>query len=392
MNIVSKILFQLAEIKASLDKNLEEGAITYNYLICEDSCLLLDNFALEEYLMHTDIKNLFFLREVNKRCNDIITLWNEDFEPLPYKKLDEPFVCANEEKGVYHSSTIAFHTIKIFDDKWSYLRKDYFINNYRYKIYTIANIAQRCATILNLVTAAFPETQDFDLLPTQRNRNYWAEETENNGLISHYETILDNLIVKFEQQEDIGCYMYRFKMLPRYILIENKFTEIDKKYILKKLYNIYSELPDKPVFNELLNEFLEIIRPASDIYNYVVSQPLEVKPIFKNPLADIWLPEAKITVDSLITKGNVGGLWDENNAIITKRGSIYGTGKILLGSLSVALRGYAINSSTDFKIVGSAFCKAFNVKVNENTKDPYKSFQVGNEKYIKELKRHFNIG
>lgn len=111
----------------------------------------------------------------------------------------------------------------------------------------------------------------------------------------------------------------------------------------------------------------------------------------KNILQSIWLPQSKISVENFLKLGLEKRIWNEQNQIITKRGSLYGSGKTLLGSLSIALRGYAISESMDYKEVGKVFCKAFKENINEKTKEPYKLFSSGNYKIISVFKREFNI-
>ena len=74
-----------------------------------------------------------------------------------------------------------------------------------------------------------------------------------------------------------------------------------------------------------------------------------------------------------------------------KRNGRFGSGKTLLGSLSIALKGYAISTNTDYKIIGKSFCDAFNMEIKETTANPYKAFSSGNPKIVREFKRAFNI-
>ncbi len=108
-------------------------------------------------------------------------------------------------------------------------------------------------------------------------------------------------------------------------------------------------------------------------------------------LKKIWLATAKISIHDFIDIGVNNHIWDEDYRIISKRGNLYGSGKSLLSSLSIALKNYAIPEIIDYKIVGSAFCKAFNIKNNENTKEKYKAFSSGNPEIIKEFKRLYKI-
>jgi len=111
----------------------------------------------------------------------------------------------------------------------------------------------------------------------------------------------------------------------------------------------------------------------------------------KPELNKIWLSEPKISVQNLLTLGIEKGIWNDEYQIITAKGSLYGTGKTMLGSLFIALKGFAVSENIDYKEAGKVFCSFFNIPINERTKEPYKAFSSGNEKLIRELKRAFNI-
>ena len=111
----------------------------------------------------------------------------------------------------------------------------------------------------------------------------------------------------------------------------------------------------------------------------------------KPELNKIWLSEPKISVQNLLTLGIKKGIWNDEYQIITAKGSLYGTGKTMLGSLFIALKGFAVSENIDYKEAGKVFCSFFNIPINERTKEPYKAFSSGNEKLIRELKRAFNI-
>lgn len=108
-------------------------------------------------------------------------------------------------------------------------------------------------------------------------------------------------------------------------------------------------------------------------------------------LKSIWLAEPKIAVSGFLELGIELGIWNEQYHLITQKASIYGTGKTLLGSLAIALRGHAISEHTDYKEIGKVFCQVFNINLNESTKEPYKAFSSGNVGIIAELKRAFRI-
>jgi hypothetical protein len=108
-------------------------------------------------------------------------------------------------------------------------------------------------------------------------------------------------------------------------------------------------------------------------------------------LRTIWLADPKITVEDFIQKGIVKGLWNENLNIITARGSLYGTGKTMLGSIFIAFKGWAISNNIDSKKVGIVFCNVFNVDIKKATNEPYKAFSSGNSKTVTEIRRAFGI-
>jgi hypothetical protein len=109
------------------------------------------------------------------------------------------------------------------------------------------------------------------------------------------------------------------------------------------------------------------------------------------PLKELWLAEAKISIEDLLRIGVENKIWDNDCNIITERKSLYTTGKTLLGSLAIALKGFAISYNTDYKIIGKAFCEVFNIKDKENVKEPFKSFSSGNQDSIKQFKRLLKI-
>lgn len=108
-------------------------------------------------------------------------------------------------------------------------------------------------------------------------------------------------------------------------------------------------------------------------------------------LKNIWLVNAKIDLEVFLKKGIEKKIWNENYELITKRDSIYGSGKTLLASLSIALKDWCINSETDYNVIGEAFCSFFKIEIKPTTVQKYKSFQSGNPKHIENLKRTFNI-
>ena len=131
---------------------------------------------------------------------------------------------------------------------------------------------------------------------------------------------------------------------------------------------------------------LNQVQATSNI-DEVITKNIDNKFLNEDLLDKIWLLNAKISIENLIKLGIRDRIWDESCNLLTKRNSLYGSGKSLLGSLSVVLKKHSISQETDYKIIGEAFCKKFNITINTNVKDPYKAFGTGNSKIIKELER-----
>lgn len=150
------------------------------------------------------------------------------------------------------------------------------------------------------------------------------------------------------------------------------------------LYHEYKELKLNP---SGWNDHQERER-LEDRFNPQTPQPITEQ---KTELSKIWLTDPKITVDRFLKLGVDKGIWDEQNNIITAKGSLYGTGKSLLGNLFIALKGYTISANIDYKIAGECFCKTFNIPIKSETNEPYKAFSSGSTKQIDVLKKAFNI-
>lgn len=165
---------------------------------------------------------------------------------------------------------------------------------------------------------------------------------------------------------------------------EYSFGNLDESYLklVRTNKNFYSEkreyLKDKRSIEKekLLKEDNTVVNPKDEKFN---------------ELEKLWLATAKISINELMEIGINNHIWDDNNNIISQRGSLYGSGKSLLSSMAIALRNYALPETVDYKAVGNAFCKAFNVPINENTREPYKAFSSGNPKIIKQFKRLYKI-
>lgn len=153
-----------------------------------------------------------------------------------------------------------------------------------------------------------------------------------------------------------------------------------------------NEIQIEIYFKGLIDAIKKFKSPINLVQNeYELSDVLKSRQESVDLLKEIWLPEPKLTVNDFLNKGIECGVWNKNYEIILNRGSVYGSGKSFLGSLSVALKSYSISNNTNYEVIGKAFCQAFKIDNFNTSSNPYKSFQAGNKKYIKELKRAFNI-
>lgn len=160
------------------------------------------------------------------------------------------------------------------------------------------------------------------------------------------------------------------------------------------LYDTENVNCEKNAFYKLIKtttERYELAKNYEWLLNHMsIQEQTSIRDLDKD-VEKLWLVNAKITFADFIKTGVEGGLWDENLNLLLKRGSVYGSGKMFLGSLSIVLKSVAISENIDYKVVGEAFCKTFQINIDESIEDPFKSFQVGDSKYIKEIRRFFRV-
>lgn len=153
---------------------------------------------------------------------------------------------------------------------------------------------------------------------------------------------------------------------------------------------------DKP--RKLLEFHLSDLRQVKKEDDHLKEEERGIHNLFNNlssserhNLESIWNLKPKVALDELLTKGYDIGLWNENYLITAQKNSLYGTGKTLLASIYVALRGNSIKQNLDYKEAGKYFCKFFSVEVKANTKEPYKSFQNANPKKVELFRKLFKL-
>ena len=211
--------------------------------------------------------------------------------------------------------------------------------------------------------------------------------------------------VKFNEEKMINLFIdYDLEILDNELLKNDSLSNVK---MLLNLKNHLSSLENR--YNSLSNDNSNEIRTQinfvsskleyyKNIYDIEKEERLivekkvkEVKHKELRPLEDLWLPNAKISLEKVIEIGIQYRIWDEDRNIITKRSTDFSTGKSLLASLSVALKNYCYPDTIHPDILGKAFCKVFNVKVNLKVSEPYKSFTSANSKITKEFRRILNI-
>ncbi len=163
MDIINILTLQLTKIENLLKKDLENNSITYNYHINEKANFL-NYYKLQSFITSNEIKNLEALTNINRKCKNILELWNLDLKDVPYKELKEDFNYINHEKEESLSTSLDFHTISTLetDDYWKNYNtihgKRFFIENYGVLNYPISKIASMSINITNLIENQFPET------------------------------------------------------------------------------------------------------------------------------------------------------------------------------------------------------------------------------------------
>lgn len=198
---------------------------------------------------------------------------------------------------------------------------------------------------------------------------------DNCKLISEYWSLTEQIRVDYDQSNFENSEAYENEMFCK-DCNEIMYLNYDRLYEFNAFYKAVE--PEEKKFS------------ITDILKTTPLPPQQAeKP--KPELNKIWLSEPKISIDDLLTLGIEKGIWNDEYQIITAKGSLYGTGKTMLGSLFIALKGFAVSENIDYKEAGKVFCSFFNIPINEKTKEPYKAFSSGNEKLIRELKRAFNI-
>lgn len=116
----------------------------------------------------------------------------------------------------------------------------------------------------------------------QPKTDYWQDDAEEITLIAEYQKAVNKLV----EGGDTGCFPMRFRMLPRVVLNENKYSLQRKKYLLKQMRLVLDEVKNTEIGRELFTDLYERIKPYADIFRFVFSEtPLPPQPIVESPFS-----------------------------------------------------------------------------------------------------------
>lgn len=258
MDIINILTLQLTQIQSNLKNDLKNKALVYNYLV-NDEENFLSYFKLQSYILNNECKNLEPLKNINRKCTNIIELWNLDLENIPLKELYKPFDYYNEEKVKGYSSKTDFHAVSTLKDHdyWQNFSttygKKYFIENYEYIDISIPNIASKCINLSNLIENQFPAAI------VSYSGDYFLNHYHKTGNCELYinpkpfkKDLFDSFCIRVENFE--FKYYYILNALKGKKQIEFKYDAIDH---LKKVRDIQVLAKYKIVLNELIENITD---------------------------------------------------------------------------------------------------------------------------------------
>lgn len=356
-----------------LAKDLKRESIIYDYFIDDTEATVLDWVELREFLTINTIIKTNILKSITKKSYDFI---------IKYNSIDESQIEEFKEVFKYKGKTNSGFTNTKFrmmvaekNNFYNYPNstdhlRHCFLNNHNFQSYNLDKIASKCENIINVILSFYP-----DCLPIESKKKY--EDLNNNEKLG-ISCELIGLTGDYNNSQSTQHVTHYVKN----VLRKYNLTPLQAREIVLDLQGAHSTDWNKNIIPQIA-KYLEDIKIWSN------STPQQTDK--KTKLEKIWLATAKISIDELTKKGIEKGIWNDDLKIITRRNSIYGTGKITIACLAIALKDYAVNSNIDYTTIGKAFCEYFGIDIKATTKDPYKAFQTGNSKYIRNIKRAFNI-
>lgn len=268
MDIINIIEFQLTEIRKLFHNDLENGTVTYNYLIAENQCKFLDVYKLRKYLTETTIENLTSLKFICLKCIDIIELWNYKLEFLPDSKVKERF-----SKGQIISAVLDFHAIYLLEDKIinynTHLGKETFVEENEYQLYPITKITSICFNILNFILTSYPEIKA-DFKPQYYLLQYKKTKSFN----------FQQVLRPYSKTEFIEFENHLEKYLLRYLYIFDSLEPENKIEFKQDVLDHLKRISDKQIhskYKTLLNDTIKMIDSNFIVLNSESHQQTDTK-------------------------------------------------------------------------------------------------------------------
>jgi hypothetical protein len=158
LNILDLVHFDLCLALSKMNDQIESQQYKIFYISSNREIIDADEFT--NYLEITSIKNYARIKDILKKANLIVELYNEEFKKLEETaenhnysiqlnngrllKIGSPFECLNIE-----GRTISY----VVKSKSAY---DYFFNNSEFRLYLNKGFALKSAKLINIITAFYP--------------------------------------------------------------------------------------------------------------------------------------------------------------------------------------------------------------------------------------------
>lgn len=188
---LSELSFQLNCFYAEFfNKQIEEsGKFVYNYYINDDEIPFLNTDWLKEYLTSSKVENNILFREIALKSKKIVELWNN----ITNDDIDE-------------NQKLLYLCVK---SKRLYITKSF--EPFTHQFYSVKSIADKCALIVNIITAFFPNILD-------DNNNSESQEPE---ILDYSDTMATEKII-FLHKSGILEYL---RKKPLFMASTNKLAE-----------------------------------------------------------------------------------------------------------------------------------------------------------------------
>lgn len=238
-----------------------------------------------------------------------------------------------------------------------------------------------------------PEEAKWDYLDNLRKETKLSKagfiaklKEANNNIYRAWKALEMDIKLKLPEIQNLSFPYNSFMHLPHLKNFSTQFQGHINEQHLKTLENFIKIYE----LRTLQKEYLKMAKKAESGKETDKKETSESKQESKsNPLESIWMKNPSMTINEFLEKGQDLRLWDKEFNLIAKRNGIYGSKKILLANLYIALKGTSIDENIDHKTIGEVFCRFFKIDNKPETNNPFKQFQSGNETQIRGLKKRF---